>query len=165
MLGDQRADLALALTDPQRLANLHADEVPHLLGALEQIRASLWARMLGSSGPAAREPVIDASDEILTVPRVADELKFTRSYVYEAIRRGDLAAVRKGKYVRVRRSALRAWLDGHAPARLDGARVASDSSRHVLAHPRPSSLPPRTARAARKARTAPAASPLPLRTP
>ena len=72
-----------------------------------------------------------ASDEILTVADVSDELRFTRSYVYEAIRRGDLAAVRKGKYVRVRRSDLRAWLDGHSPRSLDARPALPDSDRHA----------------------------------
>ena len=131
MPADRNAELALVLADPQRIATLQADDVPSLLGALEQLRASLWVQMVRVPVPAAREPGTDASDEILTVADVSDELRFTRSYVYEAIRRGDLAAVRKGKYVRVRRSDLRAWLDGHSPRSLDARPALPDSDRHA----------------------------------
>jgi excisionase family DNA binding protein len=150
MATDGDAHLALLLADPQRLADLAADQVPPLLGTLEQLRASLWARMLAAPAAIAREADVGAIDEILTVAHVADELKFTRSYVYEAIRRGDLTAVRKGKYVRVRRSDLRAWIDGDVARGLDGRLAAPDSSRHVPALSGPPSLPLPTARGSRR---------------
>jgi excisionase family DNA binding protein len=128
---DLDSDLALVVADPQRIAEVRSDEVPALLGALEQVRAALWARMVRVPAPAAREPGIDAGDKLLTVPDVAAELRFTPSYVYEAVRRGDLAAVRKGKYVRIRRVDLRTWLDGQSPRGLDARPVTSDSARHA----------------------------------
>ena len=147
---DRKPDLALVAADPRRIADLQADDVPALLAALVQLRASLWAHMLRAPAPAVREPSIDAGDELLTVPEVAAELRFTRSYVYEAVRRGDLAAVRKGKYVRVRRADLRAWLDGNAPRGLDARAATPDSSRHAPTRSGPTSPSSRIARVSRR---------------
>ncbi len=158
---DRKPDLALVVADPRRIADLQADDVPGVLGALEQLRACLWAHMLRAPASAAREPGIDAGDDLLTVPEVAAELRFTRSYVYEAVRRGDLAAVRKGKYVRVRRADLRAWLDGHSPRVLDARPATPDSSRHAPTRSGRTSLSSGTARVSRSvhARTAPVREP------
>ena len=68
--------------------------------------------MLRTPAPVARESDDTVGDQLLTVADVAAEVRFTPGYVYEAIRRGQLSAVRKGKYVRIRRAQLRAWLDG-----------------------------------------------------
>lgn len=124
--------LALVVADPLRIAGLRAEDVPALLGQLEELRATLWARMVRPPAPAADNPAAAAVADILTVPDVARELRFTSAYVYEAVRRGDLAAVRKGKYLRIRRADLRAWLDGRAPAKaLDQHPVSRDSSAHA----------------------------------
>jgi excisionase family DNA binding protein len=148
---DRNARLAFVLADPQRIADLQVDDMPLLLGALEQLRAALWARMLSVPVPAAREPGIDVGEEILTVPEVAAELRFTRGYVYEAVRRGDLTAVRKGKYVRIRRTDLRAWLEGHPPRSLDARPASPDSSRQAPKREGPPSLSSGIARVSRRA--------------
>jgi excisionase family DNA binding protein len=49
-------------------------------------------------------------DELLAVPEVAGLLKLKPPFVYELIRQGRLPAVAVGKYRRVPRSALTAWL-------------------------------------------------------
>ena len=147
---DSKPDLALVVADPRRIADLRVDDVPALLGALEELRAELWARMLRVPTPAVREPGIDAEHELLTVPEVAAELRFTRGYVYEAVRRADLPAVRKGKYVRIRRTDLRAWLDGHSSRGLDSGPASPDSSRHAPPRPGPTSPSSRIARVSRR---------------
>ena len=135
---DVKPDLALVVADPGRIADLRADDVPALLGALERVRTALWAQMVRVPTPTVREP--DAGDGLLTVPEVARELRFTRSYLYEAVRRGDLAAVRKGKYVRIRRADLRAWLDGYSPRRLDAQPRRPDIAPHAPKRDEPTSL-------------------------
>ncbi|MGH7307077.1 MAG: helix-turn-helix domain-containing protein [Candidatus Rokuibacteriota bacterium] len=135
---DEKPDLALVVADLRRIADLRAEDVPALLGALEQVRTALWAQMMRVPTPTPREP--DVGDEILTVPEVARELRFTRGYLYEAVRRGDLAAVRKGKYVRIRRADLRAWLDGHSPQRLDAQPRRPDIAPHAPKRAGPTSL-------------------------
>lgn len=133
--------LALVVADPLRIASLRVEDVPALLGQLEELRATLWARMMRPPAPAADNPAAGAVADILTVPDIARELHFTSAYVYEAVRRGDLAAVRKGKYVRIRRADLRAWLEGRAPAKaLDPRTTSRDSSRHAPSRVGPTCL-------------------------
>src|SRR5262245_50060238 len=86
-------ELALLVADPQRATELCRDEIPALLGALEQVRAALWIRMVRAAEPVEREAASAAGHELLTVPDAAAELRFTRGYVYEAVRRGELPAV------------------------------------------------------------------------
>lgn len=52
----------------------------------------------------------EEDDRLLTVPQVAELLGFASSYVYEMIRRKEFPALRRGKYVRVRKSALIEWI-------------------------------------------------------
>ena len=119
MIADGKTDLARVLAEPHRIAEIPGADIPDLLGHLEQLRATLWARMIREPAAPVRDLASDAGDEVLTVPEVARELRFTRAYVYEAVRRGDLHALRKGRYVRVRRAELRAWLEGRLPKGLD----------------------------------------------
>lgn len=162
MLGDRKPDLALVIADPRRIAELHVDEIPGLLGALERVRAALWARMVRAPAPVTREPGTDTRDELVTVPEVAKELRFTRAYMYEAVRRGDLSAVRKGKYVRIRRSDLRAWLDGRPAKGLDPRPRPPDSARHAPTRPGPASPSPGISRVSRRRHVPVAASVVPL---
>jgi excisionase family DNA binding protein len=124
-------DLVRVLLEPQRIVRLEAADVPALLGDLERVRAALWNRLIGGSRVETPAPVQDVAGEVLTVPEVARELRFTRAYVYEAVRRGDVAAVRKGKYVRIQRTDLRAWLEGRPVKGLDRMPRDADSSRHA----------------------------------
>jgi len=133
------AELARVLLEPHRIVGLSATDISVLLGHLEQTRAALWARMIREPVPAVRDRPDDASDEVLTVPEVARELRFTRANVYEAVRRHDLRAVRKGRYVRITRPDLRAWLEGRSPNELDVRPGYRDSSRHVAARVGPRS--------------------------
>lgn len=151
MRTDTSAHLAMVLADPTRVADLRAEDVPALLGALEQVRAALWARMLRAPAPVARDP--DGSEQLLTVAEIAAELRFTVDYVYDAVRRGQLSAVRKGKYVRIRRADLRAWLDGFSSRGLDPRPARPDSGAlhgsPTYRSPRDSSGGSRAARASR----------------
>ena len=139
VIADAKAEVARVLAEPHRIAEISATDIPALLGHLEQARAALWARMIREPVPASRDRADDAADEVLTVPEVARELRFTRAYVYEAVRRGDLHAVRKGRYVRIMRHDLRVWLEGRPPKGLDAQAGARDSSRHAAARVGPRS--------------------------
>ena len=125
------AELGRVLAEPHRIVGLSATDIPALLGHLEQARAALWARMIREPVPSVRDRSGDADDEVLTVPEVARELRFTPAYVYEAVRRRDLRAVRKGRYVRITRADLRVWLEGRTPNGLDVQPERRDSSRHA----------------------------------
>jgi excisionase family DNA binding protein len=108
MRPDGSRDLVQVVADPQRATELRPDQIPALLGTLEQVRAALWVQMVRAPWPVKREADGAGAHEFLTVPEVAAELRFTRGYVYEAVRRGELPAVRKGKYVRLRRGDIMA---------------------------------------------------------
>jgi excisionase family DNA binding protein len=131
VIADFRPDLLRILLEPQRIAELAAHDIPAFLGDLERVRAALWGRMLHGGKTDTTASAVDSVDEVLTVPEVARELKFTRAYIYEAVRRGDVAAIRQGKYVRIRRQDLRAWLAGRPAKALDRQPVARDSAGHA----------------------------------
>jgi len=50
-------------------------------------------------------------DTLITVYQAAERLSFTTQYVYELIRKGQLQAIRNGKYVRILNSDLDAWIE------------------------------------------------------
>lgn len=75
---------------------------------IDRLRAALMA-LLAESLPKS-QPSIDG---LLTVPEVARQLNYRPSYVYEMLRRGDLPAVRDRKFVRVRQSAVSAYISEH----------------------------------------------------
>ncbi len=52
------------------------------------------------------------TDDLLTVDDVAAMLRMKRAWVYAETRRGALPHVRLGRYVRYRRSAVTAWVEG-----------------------------------------------------
>jgi excisionase family DNA binding protein len=98
------------------------------------LQLTLIARM------ASRQPV--EPNRLLAIPRVAEILEFTEQYVYELIRRGHLAAVRSGKYVRVSVSALETFMK-------EGPRNGVDSAiyhRYSERDGRPRSAAPQNAR-------------------
>ena len=108
---DDTSDLALQiLARPERAAEIALENIPAILGRLEQAQAALWTRIFTAGSARPDSQAAPAREELLTVPEVAKRLRFTRAYLYEAVRRGDLDAVRKGKYVRIRQADLDAWL-------------------------------------------------------
>ena len=125
---DASADLAAVLGNLDRVAALRPEDIPALLGTLERVRAALWAQMVRAPVPVARHGDGAGGEPLLTVGEAAAELRFTRAYVYDAVRSGQLAAVRTGKYIRIRRGALTAWLDGGSPTMtIDHDREPTDS--------------------------------------
>ena len=86
-----------------------------IIGAIAVLdRNDLVALMLAIAARMAErrsEPVPPTgADQLLTVPQVAELLGYRPSYVYEMLKRGDLACVRDRKFVRVRKSALDAYI-------------------------------------------------------
>lgn len=116
--------------DPAKAIALSLDAATMLLArggaACEVLRARVGTLQLASAP--ARVETADAV-EWLTVPEVAARLKLARSYVYQLARRGDLPAVRRGKYVRIPAGRLHEWV-----AALEGNGV--DTSRYTMYHRR-----------------------------
>lgn len=92
-----------------------------LLAACAAAIAAFAADSEAASVRVSDAPIVSAStaDDWLTVSEAAEILKFAPSYVYEMARRGDFPVFRHKKYVRVRRSALHAWIKEHESSDLD----------------------------------------------
>jgi excisionase family DNA binding protein len=52
------------------------------------------------------------TSSLMLASEVAELLQVTTGWVYAETRRGGLPHIRLGRYVRYRRSAIQAWLDG-----------------------------------------------------
>jgi excisionase family DNA binding protein len=89
--------------------NIDLDAIPR-----QQIPAAiayLAARLLNPES--ASQSRIEESDPLLTAPEAAAGLHLAPSYVYELVRSRQLPAVRSGKYVRIRRSAVERFIAQH----------------------------------------------------
>lgn len=87
------------------VAQAPREDLPGLIGDLAAAQAEALARLTGwASRNEGEGPVADL--EMLTPSQVAELLKVKPSHVYDKIRRGELPAVKTGKYVRVPASAL-----------------------------------------------------------
>lgn len=90
------------------------------LGELERLKVVLWARLLNAQPDWRSQPeALMEEDRLLTIPEVADLLAIPKGYGYELVRRGDISAVRFGRYVRVPASALRKWMVRNQKSGLD----------------------------------------------
>lgn len=78
MPADRNPGIALVIA-AHRLAELEVGDIPTILGDLERLRATLWARMIRAWGMEVRAPAVDDDEKILTVPEVAREPRFTTS--------------------------------------------------------------------------------------
>jgi excisionase family DNA binding protein len=88
------------------IRGLKPGELPGLLIAI--------AAVIAEQKPApSREPAAGADEPLLTVPQAAALLNYRPSFVYEMVRRGDLAAVKDRKFVRIRQSAVNEYIARH----------------------------------------------------
>ena len=87
-------------------ADVPFEEIPIVLGRIEAVKATLWARL------ATPSPVTPSRTpgQLLTIPQVAAQLGVGESYLYEQARLGKFPCVRMGRYVRVDPQALETWL-------------------------------------------------------
>ena len=77
------ADLATLATDPSRIDDVQAAELPTLIGEAEALRARLWARMQATSAPAPPAPAQrNGKDRLLTSDEAAELLGVSRRWVY-----------------------------------------------------------------------------------
>lgn len=116
----ERISLDIFVADPTKLATLTLDDRARVLLACSALIAAA-AAITSSGNPDAAfhrdgehrpaDPAVAPPEErLLSVPEAAQFLGFANSYVYELIRRSEFPAVRRGKYVRIRRSALMEWV-------------------------------------------------------
>ncbi len=109
--GGVTPDLFAALAALERqLAAVASQDAPTLIGELERLKATLWAKMLSARADQNDQPETSgAADDLqhLDVPKVAALLDLPKARVYELIRRGEIPADRLGKTLRVPLAALR----------------------------------------------------------
>jgi excisionase family DNA binding protein len=80
-----------------------------VLGILERLRASAWARILGG-GLSEKTASQQEGGKLLTLPQVAERLAVPETYAYELARQNRLPVVRLGKYVRVPAEEFDRWV-------------------------------------------------------
>lgn len=61
--------------------------------------------------------IVELRPELLRAVEVATVLGISRSKAYDMIASGELPSIRIGKYVRVPRARLYAWIDAHTETR------------------------------------------------
>ncbi len=108
------------LKEPTCATELPRKALGELLAQAAAVQSALAAQLIAKGGEAeqnrsAQQPErpSETAERLLTAGEVAEMLGFAKSYVYELLRRGDLPAVRHKKYVRVRRSAVLAFIAQH----------------------------------------------------
>lgn len=84
--------------------NLRPDELPHLLGELETVRAVAWSR-LTVPAPASQQ----ARDELLDIEAAAGRLRVSESYLYRNHRRFPFSR-RVGRSLRFSASGIDSYI-------------------------------------------------------
>lgn len=98
---------------PERVHELPTDARRRLVPQLAGLIVLLSSNSVSPASPESAPRPTKAVCKLLTVPTAAERMGFKKSYVYYLIRRGELAAVRRGRYVRVRESAIEQWIRDH----------------------------------------------------
>jgi excisionase family DNA binding protein len=114
------------IREPELAATLSCQELAELYRQVAHLEVDLRAILLTRSGEPSRS---DDAERLLTLSAVATILAIRESKAYELARRGELptVAIPGGKYVRVRRADLDAWIAQHllpmVTSRRDQARI------------------------------------------
>ncbi len=110
-MSEKQPDIDRLLAAPEEAAAVPAAEIPGLLARLAAlqlriagIEAALLSRLHAPNGRAAND------DRLLDMHAVAAVLGVPVAHAREMGRRRDLPIVRGGRYVTVRQSSLRTWL-------------------------------------------------------
>jgi excisionase family DNA binding protein len=123
-MSEQQPDIERLLAAPEEAARVPAGAIPGVLARLASLQlrvagleAALLARLHATSGGRAA-----ADDRLLDMGTVAQVLGVPEPYARDMGRRHELPVTRVGRYVKVRESSLRTWLQqredlGGAPHR------------------------------------------------
>ncbi len=86
------------LSSPRQLETIQKREIPHLLGELEEIKATLWMRLnegehieVTAPPPKLERPVLDAAPvqrRMVRIPGVAEMTGLSRSSIWLRVRDG-----------------------------------------------------------------------------
>ncbi len=84
--------------------NAIANPSETLIAILDAARKSL------SNGSRRAEKDEESSERIYNVREAGELLRYKASYIYELVKRGEIAAIRHGKYITIRESAIRDFI-------------------------------------------------------
>jgi excisionase family DNA binding protein len=114
VLNGHGISLADYLEQPTLASRLSREEACALLVQIKAFEGALLARLLIPESHETKETQRPSEGErLLTVGEVAVMLRYAESYVYELVRRGELRAVRHGKYIRIKPSAVQKFIASH----------------------------------------------------
>jgi excisionase family DNA binding protein len=102
------------MLSPERTGALSVAEVHSVISRCAVLHTIMLMRLLELQ---TRPPAGTDEETLLTVPEVSRQLKFRPAYVYELVRKGALAGIRSGKYVRIHKSSVDAWRRQHTLTR------------------------------------------------
>ena len=108
--------LATLLSDPSRADALPRDEVPELLGRVEQLRAVLWAKLTrpeSTNGATTQRSDIEkaSGDRMLAAAEVAEMIGTDTRYVYRHADGWPFTRRLSKGTVRFSEKGLHCWLD------------------------------------------------------
>lgn len=126
-------DLSAFFEAPDRIEEIDLDALPDLIGELESMKARLVMRLHGLGQRASGDDPL-GNEQLLTMADVAEALGVEQDYAYDLGRRGEIPTVRFGKYVRVRPSDLREFVDNHRQDGLDSLRGRSYKKPKLASH-------------------------------
>jgi excisionase family DNA binding protein len=83
--------------------------------SLEEAESALieYEETLGEDSSSTIRPQSRMGLELLSIPKVCQELGMGKSWVYQRIRSGEIPSVKLGHNIKVRREALEGYLDQH----------------------------------------------------
>jgi len=105
-----------------QVRELPLENVPAVMALFSAAQMTLAVRMLKTPNVPSEAAVVSKTDCAISVEEAAARLSFTKQYLYELIRRGEIPAIRHGKYVRILESDLAAWMKKHTENPLEGNR-------------------------------------------
>jgi len=127
--------LADLLTNPDKLALIPQGSIPGVLGELERLKATLWARL--AMNPSATSSALD-QPELIDSPELAKRWSVPESWVRDCVRTRSadpIPCVRLGRYVRFQWNApeLTEWFE----RRKSAARSTGNGGdkNHLTTHP------------------------------
>ena len=106
------------LTDPGKAASLPLEAIPSLLGDLERLKATLWARLTvpQGNGRKRRATFEQSESPVIDSPELAQRWNVPESWIRDSVRSRSsdpIPCIRMGRYVRFEwdSAELEAWFD------------------------------------------------------
>jgi len=106
-----REHLLEILRTPEVMAEVSVDDVPGLLGEVEQLRAQLWSRLLRAQTP--RREAVQAPDRLLGLRDAAERLGVSVQWVRRHSRQLPFSVRISRKAVRFSERGLGLWIERH----------------------------------------------------